>query len=439
MRDVYHKARPALLSLRVWRARLLLWIAAGLTGAIAVGFAWIADVAQAGFARLYGIVSWWPWVAAPLGMGAISWVTRRFFSGAEGSGIPQTIFALNRNAGAVGERLLRLRVVAGRVFFAAAALVCGASIGREGPTVHVGAAITQAIARWMPAGDPRTRRHALILAGGAAGVAAAFNTPLAGVVFAIEELSRSFEERASGTTLTAVLFAGVVAIAISGNYAYFGEPRLYSSPQVVSLGVLVIALASGVAGGIFSRVMLACAAGLPGAVGRFQRRHPVAMAVLCGFALAALGALSGGMTFGTGYAEARMALEGGALPALYAPARALAILFSFLSGVPAGLLAPSLSVGAGFGALLGGVVSHGGGAEFAILGMCGYLAGVTQAPLTSFVIVMEMTTGHGIVLPLMLVAAIATMVSKLLSPPLYRTLSERYGEAADSPPRASTA
>jgi H+/Cl- antiporter ClcA len=114
------------------------------------------------------------------------------------------------------------------------------------------------------------------------------------------------------------------------------------------------------------------------------------------------------------------------LPWIYAPARAVATLVASLSGVPAGLLAPSLSVGAGLGQLVADVSGQITAVPFAILGMCGYLAGVTQAPATSLVIVMEMTTQHAMVLPLMITAAIATTISKLLSPPLYQTLADRY-------------
>lgn len=433
MRDVYHKARPLLLSGAVWRARILLWVAAGTVGVAAILFARLADVAQEGFQHLRAAHTWLPWLLTPLGIGAASYLTRRFFSGAEGSGIPQTIYALSRDSGAPGESFMRMRVVIGRIVFAAVGLFCGASVGREGPTVHVGAAITQSFARWMPANEPRGRRHALILAGGAAGVAAAFNTPLAGIVFAIEELSRSFEERASGTTLTAVILAGIAAIALSGNYTYFGEPRLYAHAQALSLRVLLLAMVSGLAGGLFSRVSLALSGGWPGVLGAWRRRFPAAVAVLCGLAIVALGTASSGLTYGTGYNEARMVLEQGVqLPWQYAPARALATLLSFISGVPAGILAPSLSTGAGLGQALGNLIGEGAGAEFAVLGMCGYLAGVTQAPLTSFVIVMEMTTGHEIVLPLMLTATLASVSSKLVSPPLYRALAERYAQPSSS-------
>jgi H+/Cl- antiporter ClcA len=114
----------------------------------------------------------------------------------------------------------------------------------------------------------------------------------------------------------------------------------------------------------------------------------------------------------------------------YAPARALATLLSYLSGIPAGLLAPSLSVGAGFGQFVADTLGQQSAVPFAILGMCGYLAGVTQAPLTSLVIVMEMTAQHAMVLPLMVTAALATAVSKLITPPLYQSLADRYARRA---------
>jgi H+/Cl- antiporter ClcA len=416
-----------LLSVPHWKSRLLLWGAAAAVGVAAVAFAGLADVAQMALRHLVGMSRWWPWLLAPLGFFAIAWLTQRYFRGAEGSGIPQTIFALRTDAGSQGEAFLKPMVVIGRVVLAAAGLLCGGSIGREGPTVHVGAVIVHSVSRWMPHGRIEAQRRALVLAGGAAGVAAAFNTPLAGIVFAIEELSKSFEERASGTTLTAVILAGVVAIALVGDYTYFGQPTVARQVRAITPAIVALAVACGVAGGLFSRLTLASVERLPGILGRFRNQRPALFAGLCGLAVAAIGALCGGLTYGTGYAEARSILEAQAhLSWYYAPARAAATLLSYLSGIPAGLLAPSLSVGAGFGQLMADALGQTSAVPFAILGMCGYLAGVTQAPLTSLVIVMEMTAQHAMVLPLMVTAALATAVSRLITPPLYQSLADRY-------------
>jgi chloride channel protein, CIC family len=416
-----------LLSVPHWKSRLLLWGAAAAVGAAAVIFAGLADVAQTALRHLVAKSPWWPWLLAPVGFFAIAWLTQRYFRGAEGSGIPQTIFALRTDAGDKGEAFLKPMVVIGRVVLAAAGLLCGGSIGREGPTVHVGAVIVHTVSRWMPHGKMEAQRRALVLAGGAAGVAAAFNTPLAGIVFAIEELSKSFEERASGTTLTAVILAGVVAIALVGDYTYFGQPTITTQVRAITPAIVALAVACGVAGGLFSRVTLASVEWLPGILGRIRRQRPALFAGLCGLGVAAIGALCGGLTYGTGYAEARSILETQAhLSWYYAPARALATLLSYLSGIPAGLLAPSLSVGAGFGQLMADALGQTSAVPFAILGMCGYLAGVTQAPLTSLVIVMEMTAEHAMVLPLMVAAALATAVSRLITPPLYQSLADRY-------------
>ncbi|MDE2137234.1 MAG: chloride channel protein [Gammaproteobacteria bacterium] len=427
-REIARDTRHALLSTHHWRARLVLWAAGAAVGAAAVAFAWLADSAQGLLRRILAHSQWWPWLLAPVGFGLIAWLTRRYFKGAEGSGIPQTIYAQQAEADEAVQQLLKPRVALGRMLLAGAGLLCGGSIGREGPTVHVGAVIAHACGRWMPHGRSGAQRRVLILAGGAAGVAAAFNTPLAGIVFAVEELSRSFEERASGAALTAVILAGVISIALVGDYTYFGHPVVAQIPGALSPGVLAVAIASGLAGGVFSRLTLAASHGLPGVFGRLQRQRPVVFAAACGLLVAAVGAASGNLTYGTGYTEAKSILTGGVhLPWYYGPARALATLGTYLSGIPAGLLAPSLSVGAGLGQLAADAGLHSSLAvPSAIIGMCGYLAGVTQAPLTSFVIVMEMTMQHAMLLPLMITAALATAVSKLISPPLYQTLARRY-------------
>lgn len=147
------------LSYHQWKARALLWLAAIAIGIVAVAFARLADLAIALLGRILAFSLWWPWLMAPLGFFAIAWATRRFFRGAEGSGIPQTIFALRTDSGEAGVALLKVHVVLGRIFLAAGGLLCGGSIGREGPTVHVGALIAHSVARWMPHGSILAQRR----------------------------------------------------------------------------------------------------------------------------------------------------------------------------------------------------------------------------------------------------------------------------------------
>ncbi len=190
--------RSPLMSRRRWIRRIVIWGGAILVSLVAIGFAWCADQASAAFIGLVAPRPWLALIISPIGLVASVLLTMRVFPGAQGSGIPQVIASMHLHDPAIVARVLSLRIAAGKVLLTLLGLFCGASIGREGPTVQVGASVMQALGTALRLPRPEAQR-ALVLAGGAAGIAAAFNTPLAGVVFAIEELSPSFEARTSGT------------------------------------------------------------------------------------------------------------------------------------------------------------------------------------------------------------------------------------------------
>jgi len=276
----------------------------------------------------------------------------------------------------------------------------------------------------------------MVLAGGAAGIAAAFNTPLAGVVFAIEELSHSFESRTSGTVLTAVILAGITTLALAGNYTYFGSTTAELNFGAGWIAVLLCALAGGLGGGVFSAILVAASRGLPGRAGRLLMRHPIGFAALCGLALAILGLLSGGATYGTGYAQARGVVEGTAdVAPLFAVEKLLATTVSYLSGIPGGIFAPSLAVGAGIGQWLANLVPHAPEGAVVLLGMVAYFSGVVQAPITATLIVMEMTDNQRMTIPLLATAMLAFGVSRLICRhPLYSALAVRFQAAVSRQP-----
>jgi H+/Cl- antiporter ClcA len=407
-----------------WIRRLVFWGGAVLTGAVAVGFARGSDLALRCFHVAAGKSAWWPWLAPPIGLASIAWLTRRFFPGAQGSGIPQTIAALSLTDAGARDRLLSLRIAAGKFLLTILGLASGASVGREGPTVQIGAAIMHSLGRLARFSAADVDRG-LILAGGAAGVAAAFNTPLAGIVFAIEELSRSFEERNSGTIFTAVIIAGVTSVALVGDYTYFGFTLATLDRPATWLAVPICGVAGGLAGGLFARLMLRLRRGLPGIMGRLSRQAPIAFACACGVVVALIGWATAGATFGTGYQEAKaLVQQQAAANYWYAPAKALATLASYATGIPAGIFAPSLAVGAGLGGFLSLFAHFAPGGAMVVLTMAAYFAGVVQAPLTALVIVSEMTGSRDLTLPLMGAVLIGRGASALICrESLYRALA----------------
>lgn len=424
---VMRRSAALVSSRRLWRMRLVFWSGALAIGLISTGFAALADGAQHLFAQVTagpGWRHWLPLVLTPLGMMLCAVLAQAWFPGAQGSGIPQAIAARHLRSEAERGHLLSLRLVVGKILLSVLALGCGASIGREGPTVQVGASLM------LLAGRIGGMAHArgLILAGSAAGIAAAFNTPLAGIVFAIEEMGRAYHARTNGLVLSAVILSGLAALGVQGSYSYFGMTRATAAFPADAGLVLACGVIGGALGALFSRACLQL-------MRRIRRwgagpRHKILMvAGLAGLAVAVLGLASGGASFGTSYAQARGAVEGQSLPLSFFATKILATLASTASGIPGGLFAPSLAVGAGMGSVL--AVWLGASASLgAVLGMAGYFAGVVQAPMTAFVIIVEMTGNHDNIVPIMAAAMLGYGTSRLIAPePLYHALSRLW--AAD--------
>jgi len=420
--------RIRVLSLR-WQRRVLFVLGGVAVGLAAVGLAIAADRAGALFQL---VLAWQPLailVLTPAGFALSSWVAQRYFPNSGGSGIPQAIAARHLQGTAARVRLVSVRIALGKMVLLLIGLLCGASIGREGPTVQVGAAIMFALGRLSP-----RRQPGLILAGASAGVAAAFNTPLAGIVFGIEEMSRSFEARTNGIVLGAVIAAGVTSLALQGDYTYFGTTHAVIDRAEGWLAVPVLGVLGGLLGGGFSRVLILFGGGLPGQLGAVVKQHHVLFAALCGLLVAGCGLLSGGATFGTGYAQAKsLVQDGGGTPAAFGMLKLLATTASSISGIPGGIFAPSLAVGAGLGANVAALLPGAPVSALIALGMVAYFAGVVQAPVTAFVIVTEMTNDHALVLPLMLTSVIAYVASRLVCPEgVYHALARNFVAAQTS-------
>jgi H+/Cl- antiporter ClcA len=425
--DVVASVRGDLADWRQWMARVVVLAYAAAAGLAIVAFTWLSDRALHGFALLYAWQPWAPLLWTPAWTAALAWLTRRYAPGASGSGIPQVMAALSpsiepeQRAG-----LVSLRLSLAKTALTAGGLLGGLAIGREGPSVQIAAGILQHAKRWLPQRSAITHQG-LLVAGGAAGIAAVFNAPLAGVMFAIEELTRKIEQRSSGLIVAAIVLSGLMAVSVFGNSTYFGVLHVPQLGFDYLLPGLLVALGCGLLGGFFSRLLHASIVGAGN--DRFsvwRRSHPVRFAAACGLAIAVIGLVSGGATFGSGYDYTRRLIEGHTdLPLLYVTLRLIATWLAVWSGVPGGLFAPSLAIGAGVGSDVALLVHMGdGSAPLIALGMTAFLAAVTQAPITAFIIVMEMVDGHAMVLSLMAAALLSSLVSRWLSRPLYSALAQ---------------
>jgi len=408
--------------------RLVFWGGAILVGLVAACFAILAEYADYQFRALLEISEYLPLLVTPLGFVFALYLTRKFFSGAEGSGIPQALIALGAPGGKLCNRLLSMRMVVGKVLVTVLALFAGGSMGREGPTVHLGAAIMHSLGRYAHLPSKYVERG-LILTGGGAGIAAAFNTPLAGVIFAIEEMSRSFDRRNSGMMMIGVVLAGMTAVIVhQDNYHYYGTSPANIDFSWVWLGVVVCGVVGGLLGGGFSQILIVASKKLR----PLMPDYWVVIALVCGLIVAVLGILSGGAAYGTGYIEAKEIVSCAGVEScstnvglMYPMYKILATLATYLTTLPGGLFAPSLAAGAGLGHDLAMLFPDSLVSTIVILGMLGYFTGVVQTPITAFVIVMEMTDNQDLVLAMMATALIASGTSKLIcKKPIYEALAE---------------
>ncbi len=427
-----------------WQERAVIWGYALVVGLLISFYVRLCDLAilfyrQHGQTLGAGVL-----LLSPLACVLIVYLVRTYFAGSEGSGIPQVIaaFSEQKNEDKTQVRgLVSLSIASGKVLLGALAIAGGLSTGREGPCVQIAASVLRQARRFLPA-ESRITPSQLMLAGGAAGIAAAFNTPLAGIVFAIEELSRRFEEKTSGVMLTAIILAGMVSTSLLGSGLYFGHMHIdQGSPDPRAL--LLCALVCGISGGLGARLFIAASHPHSRLQG-LKRQHPYLNAGFCGLAIAVLALLSAGAINGSGYDVTHaMLMHGQLLTPLFAVEKFFATWLSFHSGVPGGIFAPTLAVGAGLGRDLQSFTGADANTLYALC-MAGFLAAMTQAPITASVIVMEMIDGHQMVISLLAVTLLATLVARAFSPPLYPTLALRYRQAADaaapvakSPPAAA--
>lgn len=407
----------------VWKQRLVFLIGAIFLGLLIVFMIILSEWAGETYRGISLLYPWFNFIIAPFGLSFTAWITYRFFPGSERSGIPQVKTALEiKDTLEDRIRLISLKIAIGKIFLPIMGLLSGASVGFGGPAVHVGASFMASLGKAVKFPNHYMERG-LILAGSAAGFAAMFSAPLAGIIFAIEEMGRALEEKISSLVLTAIIFSGVTAYAILDKYIYFNDKSFVMPWSQSWIAVPLCGIAGGFLGGVFSKIIIRGSRSLK------RTKIPITLIAFgSGLVIATLGYYSNGTSFGTGFSEAKNILTSDQpIDPLFPFFKMFATCATFFSGIPSGIFVPSLATGAGFGANLAHWFPVAPASAMILLTMTAYFSGMLQSPLTSFVIVMEMTGSHEILIPLMATAFFATRTSKLINPiPLYRELCNSY-------------
>jgi len=349
----------------------------------------------------------------------------RYFPFARGSGIPQTKAAIFINDGRIA-----FRTVFGKFFCCSASLASGIALGREGPSVHVGAGIASVVARNLGLSPKQVK--ALVPAGCAAALAAAFNTPIAAVLFSLEEILGDLHATVLGSVVISSVTSWMVLHLVLGDDPLFHVPG-YQLVHPVELSVYAVL---GVVGGLgsvaFVKLLLALRAWfmkLPKWSAWFQ---PVAGGVTVGV----LGYFVPEV-LGVGYNSVEKVLNGNIvvqLVVLFAVLKIIATSVCYASGNAGGIFGPSLFIGAMIGAAVGGVAHSlfpaftAGAGAYALVGMGTAFAGIVRTPLTSVMMIFEITRDYTIIVPLMISNLIAFVISQKLQPePIYEALSHQEG------------
>jgi H+/Cl- antiporter ClcA len=407
------------------------WIASLITGLIAVFYSKLFLLAEKSADKLYNSYHGLLFVITPLCFLMAWWLVVRFSKYAGGSGIPQVMAAIelaNPRDNHKTSKLLSIRVIVVKIISSFFMILGGGVIGREGPTIQIAGSVFRKVNQLLPAWWPKVSKRNMIMTGAAAGLAAAFNTPLGGIVFAIEELTKTHISYFRTALFTAVIIAGLTAQALFGPYLYLGYPVINGLSNYIFVGVVLVALLAGLGGSITGRLLTV----IMNWKGRFKKRsQQVVIVLFCGTVVAFFGYSTNMHLIGSGKNIMTEILftSNKDLP-WYAPlVRMSGSIFSFSTGAAGGIFAPALSSGACIGSVLSGWMNlSDSNTNLLILsGMVGFLTGITRTPFTSSIIVLEMTDRHNLIFYLMLAGMMAGMISLLIDKhSLYDHLKVRY-------------
>lgn len=394
------------------------WIASLITGLVAVLYTRLFSFAESGTRFIVHHHMAWLFVITPLCFIVSWWLVFRFAPFARGSGIPQVIASIElatpRYIGKV-KSLLSIRIVIVKIISSLVMVFGGGVIGREGPTIQIAGSIFRSVNQALPAWWPKISKKNMIMTGAAAGLAAAFNTPLGGFVFAVEELTKTHISYFKTALFTAIIIAGLTAQALLGPYLYLGYPNISGLSWYIFIWVIVVGIIAGLSGSVMAKILFALLRWKSSF--KFKWQH-ITYILICALGLVTLAYCFDNSILGSGKELMTHALftNDKYVPAHTPLMRVLGPALSFTTGGAGGVFAPSLGCGASIGAYLSGLLQLSGPNSNIIIlsGMVAFLTGVTRSPFTSAILVLEMTDRHNVIFYLMMAALTSSLVSLLI-------------------------
>ena len=395
------------------------WVGAFITGLVAVIYAKLFSWAESLSIYLFSQSELSFLIITPLCFLLAWWLVIKFAPYSKGSGIPQVSAAIELSAPIHHQSiglLLGFRIILIKVLSNLVMILGGGITGREGPTIQISASIFKKVYDLLPSWYPAISKHNMIITGAASGLASAFNTPLGGIVFAIEELTKTHFNFMKSELLTGVIIAGLTSLYLLGPYLYLGYPATNNVSYFILFTVIPVSLIAGAAGSGMGLVILLI---LKKKEVLKLNSQKIGYVLVCGLIIAALGIFVDYRIFGSGKEIMATSLfTTDKYLEWYVPLLKIGgSILSFSTGASGGIFAPSLSVGASIGAVISGWL-HLSDIETNLVilcGMVGFLTGVTRSPFTSSILVIEMTNDHSIIFFLMLTALLANLISSLVS------------------------
>jgi len=409
------------------------WFASLITGLVAVFYAQCFAKAESISRTIFQYEPLLIFVVTPVCFIVSWWIVNQFAPYSKGSGIPQVMAAVELATPKTKDKikkLLSLRIIAVKIISSIVMVIGGGAVGREGPTIQIAGSIFRKTNELLPAWYPRISKKNMIMTGAAAGLAAAFNTPLGGIVFAVEELTKMHISYFKSAIFTAVIIAGLTAQAFLGSYLYLGYPIVNNVPYTLLFVVVLVAVIAGILGSSMSKIMWIIIKWKRNFNNDYQH---IIYLLVCSLTIASLAYFINESVLGSGKAILNTTLfTPDKYTHWYMPLlRIIGPVLSFTTGASGGIFAPGLSAGGCIGSVFSGwfQLSPSDTNILILAGMTAFLTGITRAPFTSAILVLEMTERNNLILHLMLAGMVAGFVSKFVDKhSIYDYIKHQYIE-----------